>query len=385
MYKTKATITSGVFTNLESRTPCDDSNNDGNTGGDEGQQDTSDTSDNGNTGNTGDNGDSGNNDSSGDGDNDIGICTWYVIAGTCDCGCDDGCSDPVLIIDCEQDNQNIVNDDTFDEFMRTTCGDAPEVCYQPNGDPCPNECNPNGPGCAETSDTNDDEGDTNPEIGVIQDLSVPCFKIDKAMDDPDVANSIADLDGAFTESNERGYGVSKNPDTGDFTTVSVLGGRRNTPLPVGGDIVGAEHIHTDDGYPMFSGDDIANIFLLYFRNDNRNHPDNPVRSDDIFSYLETSVGSFFITVENPGALSALVGTNDLFKDLKKKLNRAYRKSDPNSQSSFVEAFLETVNTILEEKNVSALPLRMFRLNSDNSTLVELTLDENGDVEETPCN
>ena len=66
--------------------------------------------------------------------------------------------------------------------------------------------------------------------------------------------------------------------------------------------------------------------------------------------------------------------------------RAYRKSDPNSQSDFVKTFFKTINTVLEDENVSTNPIRIFRLNSDNTTLVELILDENEEVQEKePCN
>jgi len=369
-YLAKITLSNGINLGVETRNPCPLDGDPGNPDGDGGNG-----GNDGNDGNTGD----GNTSDGGneEGDIEIEIDIYFICI---PCSHDNHnphsqpCGHPVCTAVVE------INQKSFQDHLRTVCDEVPEECHHPNGDPCP--CDPNG-GCAETPP--EDEPDTNPTIGVINPPSDPCAKISSTLEDNNVSDAISDLDGAHTEPNERGYGISKNPDTSDFTTEGVQGGRRSTPLPIGGDIVGAAHIHTGDGYPMFSGDDIANIFLLYFRNNNRNHPDNPVRPDDIFSYLETSVGSFFITLENPGALAALVGTNDLFKDLKKKLNRAYRKSDPNSQSDFVEAFLETINTILEEKDVSAIPIRMLRLNSDNSTLVELTLDENGDVEETPCN
>lgn len=361
IYIAKANLVDGVSISAETRNSCpDDGNGNGNGESTSDNSDSSDTTTNTNP--------------------SVGGIDAVEITVVCGCsvgheGGGEACgscdpSEDVTIIEIKSSINNKI-----DKLARNPCPpeDTPEFCHESNGDPC--DCNVDGTGCAEG---------TNTDVAVLFE-SDPCEKISNALNDINVSDSITDLDGAFTEPNERGYGVSKNPDTSDFTTAEVLGGRRSTPLPIGGDIVGAAHIHTDGGYPMFSGDDIANIFLLYFRNSNRNHPDNPVRPDDIFSYLEASVGSFFITVNNPSALSALVGTQKRFDKLRNKLNRAYRKSDPNSQSDFIKAFFKTVNTLLEDGNTSTNALRMFRLNSDNTTLVEMTLDENGEVEETPCN
>lgn len=265
IYKAKATMFEGNFQTLYTRTPCNPTSDDGegNSGGNEGQDSNNDTSDTTDTNDTNDNSDG---DTNGD-DTEGGLdaCGFEVHNPPPDCGCL-----PNLVITCD-DNQNVVNGDIFDDFIRTTCGDVPEICHSIEGDPC--DCNLDGSGCEDMPAEGDSENtDSNPTIGVIFDIELirDCRLLENLADSPSFQQRMQELVANNSGNTEIGY-YGRNNNNGDMNypnddenRFESEVGKREIIIPTPQDLIDSYiHNHFNNGEGALSVFSPGDLFTLY--------------------------------------------------------------------------------------------------------------------------
>ena len=382
IYIAKMDMASGVSTSIN-KNPCNDDNDnsDDNSGGS--------GSGNGGAGNSGDGnatGDSGTDSGSGTGNNGSGWegCTSYVDYEELDCNCGCGSCPVVAVIlwDCgggpnygaEESNN------TFYNFLRNPCDDIE--------DDCPAEID-----CEFGWDDNCqclDEPDENDEVGVI----VPnpfiqnCNELQELLDNPDIKAQIQELQQNSVVNNDdynKEKGFNLQDDGGNLVPDGITEGQGNGfKYSTFTNTYGGVHSHSKSQYPMFSVDDILNLygFLSNLYGSIDNLPDSlPVH------VLVTNQGVYALKVNDaPNLILFYSSFLNGFKDLKKQqrlLNRQYDKffdETTNQQGNSLEhqlAFLRYTQ--------GNLGISLYKANDDltNWTKQEITND-NLDINSTNC-
>ena len=137
------------------------------------------------------------------------------------------------------------------------------------------------------------------------------------------------------------------------------------------------HNHTDDGEPMFSGEDTISLLLYFNRNSNRPGGTLP---NDVFSIMTTPQGNTYaLGINDIFSFSVAINSRG-FQRFVRKINKAIGRSSLNSSTDFERALLNILDKIIDPNNA----VNLYRLNFDGTAFDKLTLDENGLIETTPC-
>lgn len=217
-----------------------------------------------------------------------------------------------------------------------------------------------------------------------------CYGLDTLTNNIDFNNAIDDLENfiANNEEDEQGYEVSNTNNT--IGTNFVAGDWQGVVLGYGNNIIGGMHTHPDQGYPMFSAQDIYTLYNYY-----KQVSYNPnVSQNDVFLTLTTQgdnqIDTFMIKIKDFTMLNFIVQTYQLSPSNRKamrlfnqKLNSDYRQnSDIND---YMRELLETFEDIKAEYNMPKTPLYLYKLNTSTNTFEKVKLNGSNPPIKTPCN
>ncbi len=166
------------------------------------------------------------------------------------------------------------------------------------------------------------------------------------------------------------------------------GGFYGVRLKTGGTIIGGIHHHTDDGYPMFSADDLRGL-LIYFIKHDRFRELGQQLVDDVFVALVVPTGNsssttYLLKINNFLALTNFLNRIPL-NLLQRRLEIANSRVGVNAfQNEYAEQFLKEINKLLVKYNVQGSPIDLFKRSADGNSFDSVTLDQDQDVAILPC-
>ena len=205
---------------------------------------------------------------------------------------------------------------------------------------------------------------------------------------PAFQNALATIQTNASGSDETGYEIAQNPDTGAIATNYVVGNSNFIRLKQGGDIVGGIHNHTNFGSKMFSASDIAVLLNYFLKNENRINSD--VSPQDVFTVIvvpggNNSTKTYALRIRDYFSLAGLfnnVGLSELNSTLEYAYNNRFALEN---QSKYEKGFLSVIEEYKNKGLINGSPLAPYELNAEGSSFEEVTLSDNGDLNSnTPC-
>ncbi len=109
-------------------------------------------------------------------------------------------------------------------------------------------------------------GDGDNILEIIKNL-VNCRKANELLQDNHFTNALDDIESEAHDPSESGYEISREDGSNLLGTEYKQGGFYGVRLKTGGTIIGGIHHHTDDGYPMFSADDLRGLLIYFIKHD----------------------------------------------------------------------------------------------------------------------
>ena len=224
--------------------------------------------------------------------------------------------------------------------------------------------------------------DSNGDIGLLLPLPVdPCKTLNALLTHTTITNALSTLNAKRiqnnTSNNPNEYGFEVSNINSTINTNGVQGMHSEVKLRHGSNIIGGMHIHTDNGDPMFSAQDIRKLYFYYMTKD------SPKTTDEVFSILHSDIGTFAITINNLQALGAFVNN---FKKLERKLTNIYGNST--FTNDYTRRFLKGLKALQEDFDYPVGAINLHQLNSAGTAFEKVTLDptnNDNDPIKTPCN
>ena len=154
----------------------------------------------------------------------------------------------------------------------------------------------------------------------------PCAQLSKMGNDPGINEKLSELESLTGLDHENGYGVTKDPITGNYGTPHSIPQNPLVPNELniknfqGGSFIGTMHNHPDYNYgyyPMFSDADVVGLYNLATQHDNYGHS-NEVNPSEFFDIMSSLFGTYAIKIKD----------FEKFKiSMKKKRERFRKKMD----------------------------------------------------------
>tara|TARA_R110002072_G_scaffold151503_5_gene300901 strand:- start:2243 stop:3874 length:1632 start_codon:yes stop_codon:yes gene_type:complete len=272
---------------------------------------------------------------------------------------------PIGIIISERTIEGIILNE-----LRNPCPpliDLPPDCNQPNGEPCLFGCNTDG-SCI----------DENPNVGI--NLFKPhqdCAILNQIAEHQQTISKIEQLQTQLNNQFESGFNLFKSSQ-GNVNSTNIDSGNYVTfPFSSNPVVFGGVHLHHNNGFPMFSLQDV--LTLNQFYNNFANNGDPPDKTNPTL-IMVSSLGVYAIKIEYLQAyqnfvneLSDIEKFNDFHNNLEKEYYKLFNPvngqiaSDFQYHKTFLKFFIEENNT----------GISLYKMNQDLTGWNRIILNENG--------
>jgi hypothetical protein len=234
-------------------------------------------------------------------------------------------------------------------------------------------------------------------IGVIdtKDKETPCQKLNKFITNNTIQQTLRILKEQSSGSEEHGNYITQetNPAGASYSSFPLIPPNPDKPnildISAGianGNVKGALHCHTDPvstgGVPMFSPADLRSLYKIAI-----NYNNNGVQKNYAEYTVMLSVGSGHYAIKFKDFNDFYINYRANFDKFDKSLNQKYKVSTATATSdTLIKNFLNA----LKDNNFGSIGLyKATETTTDGVSSItgwkEQTLDNNGDISETPCN